>query len=230
MKSRKPEARDPDLKSEAASGFFLPGTLIIGVDEVGRGCLAGPVVAGAAALDPSRLIQLGFGFNGERPKESGDHPLLRVRDSKLIPEHEREPLALELASVISGFEVAEASVEEIAELNILHASQLAMARAVEFLERKFGKRADRVWVDGNRVPESLRDRGTALVKGDLKCLSIAVASVFAKVHRDRLMSELEIRYPGYGMSRHKGYPTPAHQAAIRELGATPVHRRGFKGV
>ena len=230
MKSKKPEARDPDLKSEAASGFFLPGTLIIGVDEVGRGCLAGPVVAGAAALDPKILAELGFNESGKRPAGLQDHPLLRVRDSKLIPEDEREPLSRELASVVSGFEVAEATVEEISELNILHASQLAMARAVESLERKLGRRADRVWVDGNRVPEPLRDRGAALVKGDLKCLSIAVASVFAKVHRDRLMSELEIRYPGYGLSRHKGYPTPAHQAAIREYGATPIHRRGFKGV
>jgi ribonuclease HII len=230
MKSKEPEARDPDLKSEAASGFFLPDTLVIGVDEVGRGCLAGAVVAGAAALDPAVLCGLGFLSDGTRPAGSGTHPLLRVRDSKLIPESEREPLALEIAPWIKGFEVAEASVEEIASLNILHASQLAMARAVEALEKKIGKRADRVWVDGNRVPESLRDRGTALVKGDLKCLSIAVASVFAKVHRDRLMSELDVAYPGYGLARHKGYPTPAHQAAIRELGVTPVHRRGFKGV
>jgi ribonuclease HII len=230
MKSKKPEARDPDLKSEAASGFFLPDILVIGVDEVGRGCLAGAVVAGAAALDPEVLCGLGFSPDGARPSGPGTHPLLRVRDSKLIPESEREPLARELTPWIKGFEVAESSVEEIASLNILHASQLAMARAVEALEKKIGRRADRVWVDGNRVPESLRDRGTALVKGDLKCLSIAVASVFAKVHRDRLMSELEASYPGYGWSRHKGYPTPAHQAAIRELGVTPVHRRGFKGV
>lgn len=230
MKSKKPEARDPDLKSEAASGFFLPGTLIIGVDEVGRGCLAGPVVAGAAALDPLLLRQIGFSMDGSRPGRSQDHPLLRVRDSKLIPEEDREPLAHELAPQISGYEVAEASVEEIARLNILHASQLAMVRAVEALEKKLGKRADRVWVDGNRVPEPLRHRGTALVKGDLKSLSIAVASVFAKVHRDRLMSELDIRYPGYGLARHKGYPTPAHQSAIRKRGATPIHRRGFKGV
>ena len=230
MKSKKPEARDPDLRSEAASGFFLPDTLVIGVDEVGRGCLAGPVVAGAAALEPAVLFELGFSSDGMRPHGSGKHPLLRVRDSKLIPESEREPLARELTPWIKGFEVAESTVDEIASLNILHASQLAMARAVVALERKIGKRADRIWVDGNRVPESLRDRGTALVKGDLKCLSIAVASVFAKVHRDRLMSELDVTYPGYGLSRHKGYPTPAHQAAIRELGATPVHRRGFKGV
>jgi ribonuclease HII len=230
MRSEKPEARLPDLTSEVASGFFISRGLIIGVDEVGRGCLAGAVVAGAAALSPARLQALGFGSGGERPTGGGGHPLLRVRDSKLIPESEREPLRDALIAEVEGYALGEANVEEIARWNILHASQRAMTRAVETLERKLGRRADLVLVDGNRVPEALRDRGLALVKGDLRCLSIATASVFAKVHRDALMRDLEARYPGYGFLRHKGYPTPEHQTRIREMGPTPEHRKGFRGV
>ncbi len=156
--------------------------------------------------------------------------MLRVRDSKLIPEVERAPLRDAIEPLVKGWSVAEASVEEIARLNILHASGLAMERAVSELETRLGRKADRVLVDGNRVPPALRDRGEAIVKGDLKSLSIAAASLFAKVHRDQLMEELEHQHPGYGFLKHKGYPTPFHQARIRELGVTPVHRRGFRGV
>jgi ribonuclease HII len=231
MKSKKPEARFPDLTSEATSGFFASGALVIGVDEVGRGCLAGPVVAGAVALDAGSLSALGFPMDGARPDQgTDDHPFLRVRDSKLIPEVERAPLRDAIEPLVKGWSVAEASVEEIARLNILHASGLAMERAVSELETRLGRKADRVLVDGNRVPLALRDRGQAIVKGDLKSLSIAAASLFAKVHRDALMEELEGKHPGYGFLKHKGYPTPFHQARIRELGVTPVHRKGFKGV
>jgi ribonuclease HII len=230
MSLKKPKVSFPDLSSEAPLGFFSSEILIIGVDEVGRGCLAGPVVAGAAAVRLDEVLKLGFNVSGERPQGLQDHPLLRVRDSKLIPESEREPLREGLKPGLLGATVAEASIEEIADLNILHASQLAMARAVEALETKLGRKADRVLVDGNRVPELLRDRGQAIVKGDLKSLSIACASVFAKVYRDELMESLELKYPGYGLSKHKGYPTPFHKAAILKLGVTPIHRRGFKGV
>lgn len=231
MTLKKPKAMSPDLVSEASLGFFVSGTLIIGVDEVGRGCLAGPVVAGAAALLAVRVQELGFTPDGMRPGNSlQDHPLLRVRDSKLMQEEEREEILPALADFVGAHAIGEASVEEIAKLNILHASQLAMERAVLAVEARLGRKADCVLVDGNRVPPGLRDRGRAIVKGDLKSLSIASASIFAKVHRDRLMDVLERDYPGYGLSRHKGYPTPFHKQRIRELGATAIHRAGFKGV
>ncbi len=236
MKIKKPEALFPDLSSEAALGFFRSGALIIGVDEVGRGCLAGPVVAGAAALDPVFLSTLGYRPDGFRPqgRESTAepiHPLFHVRDSKLIPEKDREPLALGLqGNGILASAVSEADIGEIARLNILHASMLAMERAVALVEESLKRRADVVLVDGNRVPRGLLDRGRAIVKGDQKSLSIACASIFAKVHRDGLMEKLEARYPGYGLSKHKGYPTPFHKERIRALGSTPVHREGFKGV
>jgi ribonuclease HII len=231
MSLQKPKAMSPDLVSEASLGFFVSGTLIIGVDEVGRGCLAGPVVAGAAVLLPDRVEALGFSAQGHRPESSATvHPLLQVRDSKLMSEEERERVLPALAEFVGAHAVAEASVEEIARLNILHASQLAMERAVTAVEAFLGRKADCVLVDGNRVPPGLRDRGRAIVKGDLKSLSIASASIFAKVHRDRLMDRMDEAYPGYGLSRHKGYPTPFHKERIRELGATSIHRAGFKGV
>jgi ribonuclease HII len=236
MKIKKPEVLYPDLSSEAALGFFRSGALIIGVDEVGRGCLAGPVVAGAAALDSLYLSALGFNSDGLRPNGCEStaetiHPLLRVKDSKLIPEKDREPLMRALDGPgILAHAIAEADVAEIASLNILHASMLAMERAVDAVEKTLGRRADLVLVDGNRVPKGLQSRGRALVKGDQKSLSIACASIFAKVHRDELMERLEVRYPGYGLSRHKGYPTPYHKEQIRTLGVTPIHREGFRGV
>ncbi|MBU6153820.1 MAG: ribonuclease HII [Bdellovibrionales bacterium] len=236
MKIKKPEALVPDLSSEVALGFFRSGFLIIGVDEVGRGCLAGPVVAGAAALDPVFLLELGFsnlGLRPDFPTETGSdpHPLLQVKDSKLIPEKDREPLMRAIsAQGVLAHAVSEASVAEIADLNILHASMLAMERAVGAVEEKLGRKADLVLIDGNRVPKGLQDRGRAIVKGDQKSLSIACASIFAKVHRDALMETLEAKYPGYGLSKHKGYPTPFHKAQLKTLGATPIHREGFNGV
>ena len=236
MKIKKPEALFPDLSSEAALGFFRSGILMIGVDEVGRGCLAGPVVAGAAALDPGFLSTLGFNLDGLRPHDREStaeviHPLLQVKDSKLVPEKDRKPLMRALmGSGILAHAIAEADVTEIASLNILHASMLAMERAVSAVEKKLGRKADLVLVDGNRVPKGLQGRGRAIVKGDLKSLSIACASIFAKVHRDELMETLEAKYPGYGLSKHKGYPTPFHKEQIKVLGATPIHREGFRGV
>jgi ribonuclease HII len=236
MKVKKPEALYPDLSSEADLGFFHSSLLIIGVDEVGRGCLAGPVVAGAAALDARVLLSLGFDSKGGRPGgedsgKAGLHPLFSVKDSKLIPEKDREPLRRAiLGPGLLAHAVSEADVSEIAALNILHASMLAMERAVAEVEKKLGRKADVVLVDGNRVPKGIRDRGRAIVKGDQKSLSIACASIFAKVHRDELMETLEAEYPGYGLSKHKGYPTPFHKEQIRLLGRTPIHREGFRGV
>jgi ribonuclease HII len=231
MTLKKPKVMSPDLVSEASLGFFASGALIIGVDEVGRGCLAGPVVAGAAALLPLKMLEWGFSHEGLRPvRMNQDCALLRVRDSKLMSESERESVLPGLADFVMAHATAEATVQEIAELNILHASQLAMERAVLAIESRLGRKADWVLVDGNRVPPRLRDRGQAIVKGDLKSLSIASASIFAKVHRDRIMDELESEFPGYGFSRHKGYPTPFHKERIQALGATTIHRAGFKGV
>ncbi len=227
---KKPKASFPDLTSEASLGFFASQALIIGVDEVGRGCLAGPVVAGAAAISLDEVLKLGFSLQGARPKGDSEHPLLKVKDSKLIAESDRAPLGRALEPYLMGFQVEEASVDEIAELNILYASQLAMVRAVETLEKRLGRKADAVLIDGNLVPMALKDRGHALVKGDLRALTIACGSVFAKVYRDELMEQLELKYPGYGLKKHKGYPTPFHKAQILALGSTPIHRRGFKGV
>jgi ribonuclease HII len=230
MDFKKPKGLFPDLTEEAALGFFVSKPLIIGVDEVGRGCLAGPVVAGAAVLNPEVLLDLGFQADGARPNGAVEHPLISVKDSKLIPEKFRFDLAQKLSQVGVNHAIGEASVGEIGELNILYASQLAMERAVEALEKKIGGRADLILVDGNQVPKGLKGRAKAIVKGDLKSLTIACASVFAKVHRDELMDALEERFPGYGLKKHKGYPTPFHKARIKELGSTEIHRAGFKGV
>jgi ribonuclease HII len=230
MDLKKPKGLFPDLTEEAALGFFNSKTLVIGVDEVGRGCLAGPVVAGAAVLKPEDVVDLGFTPDGIRPTKLTPNPLLEVKDSKLIPEQSRSRLAQELQQMGIRHQVGEASVEEIGELNILYAAHLAMERAVIGLEKQIGRQADLVLVDGNQVPKGLKGRAKAIVKGDLKSLTIACASIFAKVHRDELMDSLETQFPGYGLKKHKGYPTPFHKAQIKELGATEIHRSGFKGV
>jgi ribonuclease HII len=154
------------------------------------------------------------------------HPWLKnVHDSKLVPEEAR----LELAPLIEGWALASAiaiaTVEEIDRINIYHASHLAMCRAIE----KLGA-VDHVLVDGNAVPKALKCAATPIVKGDQKCLSIAAASILAKVWRDNHMNEMEAAYPGYGFARHKGYPTPMHIEALQKLGYCPVHRRSFAPV
>ncbi len=230
-KLKKPEAF-PDLASEVASGFLFEGKLIIGVDEVGRGCLAGPVVAAAAALPHDILERFGFLSDGSRPraKKKLEAPVFQVRDSKLIPEDERAPLAAAVSQIVTYSSVKEASVAEINQLNILYASHLAMERAVEEIEMQFGRKADLVLVDGNMVPKRLKDRGVAIIKGDLKSLTIACASILAKVYRDDLMKTLDYSHPGYGFKQHKGYPTPFHKSQIISLGVTEHHRAGFAGV
>jgi ribonuclease HII len=228
----------PDLVSEVGLGFLFSGDqrkIIIGVDEVGRGCLAGSVVAAAAVLDPDRVLKMGFLKSGKRGKAfaaqpfKNDHPIRRLQDSKLISEDHRPVFRDAVREFVWGCEIAEASVEEIGDLNILYASHLAMERAVHQLESKLGIRADVILVDGNLVPKAFKTRGKPLVKGDQKSLTIACASIMAKVYRDELMDEMELKYPGYGMKAHKGYPTPFHKKQIEILGPTPIHRRGFKG-
>ena len=176
---------------------------LAGVDEVGRGPLIGPVVAAAVILDPAR-------------------PIEGLADSKKLSEKRREQLAVEIRASALAWAVAEADVAEIDELNILHASLLAMRRAVEALSPA----AEYVLVDGNRCPILPCPAG-AVIKGDSRVAAISAASILAKVARDHQMVEMDDRYPGYGLARHKGYPTKAHFAALQQLGITPEHRRSF---
>ncbi len=183
--------------------FNLVEELVAGVDEVGRGPLCGPVVTAAVILDPARPIE---GLN----------------DSKKLTEARREALFDEIREKAVAWCIARAEVEEIDQLNILHATMLAMQRAVAGLHIQ----PDLVLVDGNRCP-ALPMRSEPVVKGDSRVPAIAAASILAKVARDREMLELDQHYPGYGIAGHKGYPTPVHLAALRALGATPIHRRSF---
>ena len=185
--------------------FDAPG-LIAGVDEAGRGPLAGPVVAAAVILDELK-------------------PIRGLNDSKVLTALARERLCVEIHAKALCFCIAQASVEEIDELNILQATMLAMRRAVEGLRL----RPNKVLVDGNRLP-MLKVAAEAIVKGDAKVKAISAASILAKVHRDRLCLELHRQHPQYGFDGHKGYPTPAHLAALKEHGACPHHRRSFAPV
>ena len=182
------------------------GPGIAGVDEVGRGPLAGDVVAAAVILDPAR-------------------PVSGLRDSKQLSAARREQLAAQIREQALAWSVARATVAEIDELNILQASLLAMHRAVRALQPQ----PVYVLVDGNRLPR-WDYASEPVVKGDDRVAAIAAASILAKVQRDAELLELDRQYPGYGFARHKGYPTPAHLAALRELGATAVHRRSFAPV
>ncbi len=177
--------------------------LMAGVDEAGRGPLAGPVVAAAVILDDLQ-------------------PIAGLADSKKLTARRRDSLYDEIRAKALCCCIAEASVEEIDALNILQATMLAMRRAVEGLRLKPAM----VLVDGNRIPV-LNVPAQAIVKGDAKVQAISAASILAKVHRDRLCTQLHVAYPQYGFEVHKGYPTAAHLAALREHGATPAHRRTF---
>jgi len=205
----------PGLEFEREAGG--PSRRVAGVDEVGRGCLAGPVVAAAVIL-PGNAYEVDL-----RPAW-----LNEVRDSKLLSPATRERLDQEIRNYAESFAIAEASVAEIDSINILQASHLAMGRAVSGLQVS----PDFVWVDGNRVPNrgELTVTARPLVKGDQKSLSIACASIIAKVYRDRLMEALENQFPGYGLAIHKGYGTPAHQAALQKLGVAEFHRKSFAPV
>jgi ribonuclease HII len=182
------------------------GPDIAGVDEVGRGPLAGDVVAAAVILDPRR-------------------PIAGLRDSKKLSAARREALAAEIRRCATGWALGRASVAEIDQLNILQASLLAMHRAVSALVPQPGY----VLVDGNRLPR-WPYRSEPVVRGDDRVPAIAAASILAKVQRDGELAALDRRYPGYGFASHKGYPTAAHLAALRTLGVTPAHRRSFSPV
>lgn len=176
---------------------------VAGVDEAGRGPLAGPVVAAAVILDPAR-------------------PIAGLRDSKQLSPAQREALADEIRTHALAWAVAWADHEEIDRINILQASLLAMARAVAALALEPAE----VWVDGNRCPP-VRQPVTAIVKGDSSVPAISAASILAKVERDAAMRRLDVIYPGYGFAVHKGYPTAQHLQALEVLGACSVHRRSF---
>ena len=196
-------------KSSQADQFglvFDVTGLVAGVDEAGRGPLAGPVVAAAVILDELA-------------------PIKGLKDSKQLTARARERLYDEIRAKALCCCIAQASVAEIDALNILQATLLAMRRAVEGLRL----RPHRVLVDGNQLP-LLTMPALAIVKGDAKVKAISAASIVAKVHRDRLCLELHARHPQYGFDGHKGYPTPAHLAALREHGASPEHRRSFAPV
>ena len=182
-----------------------PG-LLAGVDEAGRGPLAGPVVAAAVILDERQ-------------------PIAGLADSKKLTARRRELVYEEILAKALCCSIAQASVEEIDQLNILHATMLAMRRAVEGLRLKPAK----VLVDGNRLP-TLQVRAEAIVQGDAKVAAISAASILAKVTRDRWCLEVDASYPGYGFARHKGYGTAEHLQALRSLGATVQHRRHFAPV
>lgn len=179
---------------------------IAGVDEVGRGPLCGAVVTAAVILDPAR-------------------PIAGLNDSKKLTEASRERLFDEIREKALAWCIARAEVEEIDRLNILHATMLAMQRAVEGLSIV----PELVLIDGNRCPR-LAVPSRAIVKGDATVPAIAAASILAKVSRDREMQVLEKHYPGYGLAKHKGYPTAEHLAALQRLGPTPIHRRSFAPV
>ncbi len=179
---------------------------ICGVDEVGRGPLAGPVFAAAVVLNPADIPD---GLN----------------DSKKLTLRQRQRLAEEL-SQRAEVGIGSASVEEIDQINILQASHLAMVRAV----RALAAPVDHVLVDGNRVPRDLNVPATPIVKGDTRSLSISAASIVAKIRRDLVMCDLAQQFPGYGWETNMGYPTPWHKKALSDLGVTPHHRRSFKPV
>lgn len=186
--------------------FDQDSALTAGVDEAGRGPLAGPVVAAAVILDPNR-------------------PIEGLADSKKLTAKKREALAPLIKERALAWCVAEASVEEIDEINILQATMLAMQRSVAGLATQ----PEFVQVDGNRLPK-LPMMAEAIVKGDAKVAAISAASILAKTHRDAYMLEQAKKYPGYGFEKHMGYGTAEHIKAVETLGVLPIHRKTFKPI
>ncbi len=181
--------------------------MVCGVDEAGRGPLAGPVYAAAVILDKSKRI------NG-------------LADSKVLSAERREVLAERIKERAVAWSVASASVEEIDQINILHASMLAMRRAVEALD----VRPEEAWIDGNRCPRDLPCASKAFVDGDARHRPISAASILAKTARDAEMRKLDTQHPGYGFERHKGYGTDEHLDALGRLGPCAIHRKSFYAI
>lgn len=191
-----------------AENFSLnyQGDLLAGVDEVGRGPLAGDVVTAAVILDPNK-------------------PITGLADSKKLTERRRQQLAIEISEKALFWHIARASIAEIDQYNILQATMMAMVRAVDGLEL----RPEYVAVDGNRMP-GWNYSGETVVKGDDKVPAISAASIIAKVYRDNEMCMFDQQYPGYGFAAHKGYGTKQHIQAIKQLGPSPIHRHSFEPV
>ena len=185
--------------------FLESDRLEAGCDEVGRGCLSGPVVAAAVILPPDFANEF-------------------VNDSKKLTKSNRQNLVSEIKSSALAWAIAEASVEEIDRINILHASFLAMSRAVEQLKIQ----PQHLLIDGNRFKSHLDIPFTCVIQGDGKYASIAAASILAKVYRDEMMERYAEEYPGYGWEKNVGYPTRLHREGIMKLGLTPLHRKSFK--
>lgn len=181
--------------------------LIAGVDEAGRGPLIGSVVAAAVILDPQ-------------------NPIVGLNDSKKLSEKKREQLFVEIQQKALAWSIAEASHDEIDELNILNATLLAMQRAVDGLKITPNK----VLIDGNKIPKTMTIECEAVVGGDALHAEISAASILAKVTRDRQLLELDRQYPNYGFAQHKGYPTKAHLQAIEQYGVLVEHRRSYKPI
>ncbi|MFM7483487.1 MAG: ribonuclease HII, partial [Burkholderiaceae bacterium] len=182
------------------------GEVVCGVDEAGRGPLAGPVFAAAVILDPSKQIA-------------------GLRDSKKLSASRRDQLALLIQRDALAWSIAQCSAAEIDALNILQATMLAMRRAIEGLSLV----PTLALIDGNRCPVTTV-RTEAIIKGDDKVMAISAASILAKTARDALLTDMHTRYPQYGFDQHKGYPTALHLARLREYGVTPEHRRSFAPV
>lgn len=204
-----------EMIDRSASGLVLPDgdaaprqyLRVAGVDEAGRGPLAGPLAVAAVILDPA-------------------HPIAGLNDSKKLSEAKREALYPQIIERALAWCVVLIEPEEIDRLNIFQATMAGMSRAVAGL----AVLADEAWVDGNQLPKDLPCRGRAIVGGDALEPAISAASILAKVTRDRLMVTMDAGHPGYGFARHKGYPTPAHFAALAQLGPCPQHRRSFAPV
>ncbi len=193
--------------SNIERSFIVSKKLVAGVDEAGRGCLAGPVVAGAVILDATR-------------------PIFGLRDSKTLSEKRRNELFEVIKEKSLAWAIAMTEPDEIDRINILQSTLLAMGKAVLSLQKK----PDCLLIDGNQKTSLPLEQKT-IVKGDSLCACIAAASIVAKVTRDRIMVAMEReKYPGYGFSKHKGYPTKEHFEALRNLGPCPIHRKSFKGV
>lgn len=186
--------------------FDYADELICGVDEAGRGPLAGPVTAAAVILDPAR-------------------PIAGLRDSKKLSEAQRDALAVQIKERALAWSIAQCSEQEIDTLNILQATMLAMRRAVEGLSVQ----PTLALIDGNRCP-LMAVRSEAIVKGDDKVPAISAASILAKTARDHLLAELHVQYPQYALDQHKGYPTALHLARLKEFGVSPIHRKSYAPV
>ena len=206
-----------DLSYERSAGF--PALRVAGVDEVGRGCLAGPVVACAVILPEAWDVR----YSALKKL----HPWIeRVRDSKMLDPEERDELFPLIQAAVAGFAIGQASPAEIDEINILQATFLAMRRALAGLAQP----AQKVLVDGNWAIPQVTVPCQPIIKGDQHSLSIACASILAKVTRDRLMVAMDLELPGYGFGSHKGYPTPEHLEGLDKLGVSAHHRRSFAPV